>query len=193
MGRLGLDLESVRRLLLRLGDSLPGLLASLRAAVAARDVVGAAAFAHTVAGAAGNLGAAELRRAARDLENAARGGRDGLEALLAEAETRAAVVSRSIDALREAVPASPRPAEAPTDPARDTGAVRAALERLLPALDECDASTAGAALAEADAAGLDAVAAEEAARLRDLVETCEYEGARAAAERLLGRLREPAR
>ena len=61
VGRLGLDLETVRRLLLRMADGLAALLAGLRTAVASGDPRAAAAQAHTIAGAAGNLGADELR------------------------------------------------------------------------------------------------------------------------------------
>ena len=107
--RLGLDVATVRRLLLRLGDSLPSLLAGLRAAVASSDAAAAAAQAHTLAGAAGNLGAHALRGVAKQLEAAAREGAVGLEGSLAEVEAHAAVVARSIDSLRAAAAAGPAP------------------------------------------------------------------------------------
>jgi two-component system sensor histidine kinase/response regulator len=178
--RLGLEVSTVRRLLLRLGDSLPSLLAGLRAAVASGDTAAAAAQAHTLAGAAGNLGADALRGVAKQLEAAAREGAVGLEGPLAEVEAHAVVVARSIDSLRAAASAGQAPAEGPADAA----AVRAALERLAGALDERDASAADAALRDADAAGLDAFAGEDAGRLRDLVEACEYGAARPLAARL---------
>ena len=181
--RLGLDVSTVRRLLLRLGDSLPSLLAGLRAAVASSDAAAAAAQAHTLAGAAGNLGAHALRGVAKQLEAAAREGAVGLEGSLAEVEAHAAVVARSIDSLRAAAAAGPAPAEGPADAA----VVRAALDRLATALDDRDASAADAALRDADAAGLDAFAGEDAGRLRDLVEACEYGAARPLVARLAAR------
>ena len=182
MRRLGLDLSSVRRLLLRLGDNLPSLLTALRAAVETADVPAAAAHAHTLAGAAGNLGANALRHAAKSMEAAARGGLAGLPGGLLEVEARAAVLARSIDTLR-AHGVAARAAGGSSDPA----AVRAALQALVTALEEYDASSASAALRAAAEAGLDREAGEDGPRLRELVEACDYEGARALATRLCTR------
>ena len=124
--RLGLDVSTVRRLLLRLGDSLPSLLAGLRAAVASSDAAAAAAQAHTLAGAAGNLGAHALRGVAKQLEAAAREGAVGLEGPLAEVEAHAVVVARSIDSLRAAAAAGQAPAEGPADAGGGPGRARAA-------------------------------------------------------------------
>ena len=60
---------------LRFGTGRRPLLDALRAAVASGDAAGAARQAHTIAGAAGNLGAHALRAAAKQLEHAAREGR----------------------------------------------------------------------------------------------------------------------
>ena len=74
---------------------------ALRAGVASGDAPEAARHAHTIAGAAGNLGVDALRDAAKALEHAARAGRTDLAALLADVEQCAAVALRSIDTLRD--------------------------------------------------------------------------------------------
>ncbi|MGH9335768.1 MAG: response regulator, partial [Vicinamibacteria bacterium] len=96
--RLGLPWESLRAMLLRFAGERRTLEA-LRAAVAASDTAAAARHAHTLAGAAGNLGADLLREAAKTLETAARDGSSDPRNLLPVVEERAAVVFSSIDSL----------------------------------------------------------------------------------------------
>ena len=100
--RLGIDRATLERMLLRFADGQQEVVDALRAAVIAGDGVMAARHAHAIAGASGNLGADGLRSAAKALEQSAREGRTDLSGLLAALEERAAVVFRSIEALRPA-------------------------------------------------------------------------------------------
>src|SRR5262245_10774785 len=184
--RLGLDFDSLRRLLVRFADRQGPALEALRAAVAAGDSGAAAWHAHTMAGAAGNLGAGALQVAAMALEHAARGGRTDLAALLAALEGQAAVAFRSIETVRrEREPV-------PTEAARsfDASAARAARERLHVALGDSDLSTASEALADLTRVGLPAPAGADLPRLRDRVEGYKYAEAQVIATRLLERLGE---
>jgi two-component system sensor histidine kinase/response regulator len=180
--RLGLEFATFRRMLIRFADGQGAMLDALRAAVAAGDSSAAAKHAHAIAGAAGNLGAETLRAAAKALERAGREGRTDFAHLLADVETSAAVVRRSIDALRETT--------APTAVASRQlllPAARAALERLQAALADFDLSGASSALAELDRVEMPGDVSE-LARLRDHVDRYEYEEARILATRLLGQI-----
>jgi CheY-like chemotaxis protein/HPt (histidine-containing phosphotransfer) domain-containing protein len=182
--RLGLDLETFRRMLLRFGDSQRPVLEGLRAAVASGDSAAAARHAHAIAGASGNLGADALRGAAKALERAGRDGRTDLTHLLADVETSAAVVFRSIDTLRESrASAGAEPGHVLVPPA-----ARAALERLQAALGDFDLSAASTALADLDLVAMSGASAGELARLRQHVDGYEYEEARALTTQLLGQI-----
>ncbi len=80
--RLGLGFDSLRKMLIRFADGQVQTLDDLRAAVAAGDIKAAARQAHAIAGAAGNLGADDLRAAAKALEQAGRDGRRDLDGLV---------------------------------------------------------------------------------------------------------------
>jgi HPt (histidine-containing phosphotransfer) domain-containing protein len=181
--RLGLDFQSLKRILVRFADGHRSIRASLRDAVNAGDAEAAARHAHAIAGAAGNLGLDELRAAARALEQAARAGGGDLAARLAEVEASAEVAFGSIESLRGA-PAAAAPGGGDGRPFAAPEA-RAALERLRAALEESDSSAASRALSELAAFALPAAAAGELARLRSHVEGYEYEEAGALAGRLL--------
>jgi signal transduction histidine kinase/CheY-like chemotaxis protein/HPt (histidine-containing phosphotransfer) domain-containing protein len=142
--RLGVDFESLRRMLLRFADGNGRTLDALRAAVSAGDPAGAARHAHAMAGAAGNLGAYRLHIAAKAVERAGLLGTAELAPLLATLEEHAAVVLRSIETLR-AETATVNAANASPFEETETGR---ALERLRSALDVYDFSAAGDALAE---------------------------------------------
>ena len=185
--RLGLDVETLRRMLLKFGDGQPAVVDALRAAVASGDGNAAARHAHAIAGASGNLGADSLRAAAKALEHAGRDGRTDLADLFTDVETRAAVVFRSIDTLRDSrgqVGTVPEPVPGPIIV---PSAARAALERLQAALGDFDLSAASSALAALDGAAMSG-AAEALSRLREHVDSYDYEEARALATRLLGQI-----
>jgi PAS domain S-box-containing protein len=185
--RLGLDIETFRRMLLRFGDGQPAVLDALRAAVASGDGAAAARHAHAIAGASGNLGADGLRGAAKALERAGRDGRTDLAGLLADVESSASVVLRSIDTLRDSrASAAAAPAQVLVPPA-----ARRALERLQAALGDFDLSAASTALAELDLVAMPGAAAGELARLRQHVDGYEYDEARALTTRLLGQIGSP--
>jgi two-component system, sensor histidine kinase and response regulator len=182
--RLGIERKTLEQMLVRFAPGLGPGLAALRGAVVAGDAAGAAKHAHAIAGSAGNLGADGLRAAAKALEHAGREGRTDLAGLLIDVEDRAAVVSRSIEALRppERVTATePRPFN------RDSA--DAALERLTLALDGYDLSSANGALADLGTSGLPAWAVDDLIHLRHSVDGYEYEEARGIAARLLARVR----
>jgi HPt (histidine-containing phosphotransfer) domain-containing protein len=143
--------------------------------------------AHGIAGAAGNLGAEDLRAAAKALELAGRAGRTDLSELLAAVNERAAVVARSIASLR----ANPGPgATAAVGQALDRQEARAALERLTAALNDFDLSSASDALAELTTSGVSALASADVERLRQHVDGYDYEAAREVASGLLARIQE---
>ena len=182
LGRLGLDYETLQRMLVRFADGQGSTFAALRAAVGSGDSAAAAKHAHAIAGAAGNLGADDLRTAAKALERAGRDGRKDLSQLLDDIEARAAIVFRSIDALRETdkgVPADGGQVLIPP-------AARPILERLHVALSDFDLSGASSALADLDAVAMPGVS--ELVALRNHVDRYEYDEARELASRLLGQI-----
>jgi two-component system sensor histidine kinase/response regulator len=181
LSRLGIDRETLERMLLRFADGQRDTVNALRKAVIAGDCAVAARHAHAIAGAAGNLGADELRAAAKALEHAGREGQVDLTVLLADVEERAAVVFRSIDSLRSEA----RPVVDTVRHAFDRATARAALERLAVALDDYDLSSASGALADLATAGLPAWAADDFRRLQDSVDGYDYAEARGFAARLL--------
>ena len=186
--RLGLEFETFRRMLIRFADGQGATLDALRAAVASHDCAAVARHAHAIAGASGNLGADGLRAAAKALENAGRDGRqEDLHPLLGDLETRTAVVFDSIDTLRGA-----------SSPLSDNrghlsvpAAARTALEHLETALSDFDVSGATSAFADLDRIAMpDAVS--DLARLRNHIDSYEYDEARALATRLLEQIRSEA-
>ncbi len=184
--RLGLEFDSLKRMLVRFRDGQEPTLDALRAAVAAGDAAGAARHAHAIAGAAGNLGADSLRASAKAMEHAGREGRSDLAALLAELEDRAAVVFRSIDTLRGGTAT----AAAAAEPGREfvPTEARAALERLRVAVADFDLSAASSALTDLGSVGMPASAAADLARLRGHVDGYEYEEAGALVNSLLDQI-----
>jgi len=182
--RLGLEFASLRRMLVRFADGQGPTLDALRAAVASGDAGAAAQHAHAIAGAAGNLGADELRVAAKALEHAGREGRTDLDPLLADLEAQAAVAFRSIDTLREAKAPAPAEPDRPFVPAE----ARAALERLQAALGDFDLSAASRALSDLGNVAMPGGGAADLALLRNHVDSYEYNEARVLATRLLEQL-----
>ncbi len=179
--RLGLEFESLQRMLVRFADSQGATLDALRAAVASSDSAAVARQAHAIAGAAGNLGADALHAAAKALERAGRENSGNLAQLLTQLDAEAAVVFRSIDTLREAraaVPSEPTQVFVPAD-------ARAVLERLQAALRDYDLSAASAALDDLDGLAMPGSAAGDLVRLRNRVDSYEYDEARVLATRLL--------
>jgi PAS domain S-box-containing protein len=176
--RLGIEFASLQRMLLRFGDGQGPTLEALRAAVAAGDASAVARHAHTIAGAAGNLGADKLRAAAKTLERAGRDGNTDFAPLLADLEEQATVVFRSIDTLREVKDTAP----AETAPLLVPAEARAALERLQVALGDFDLSAASSALVDLN--GI-AMPSDDLARLRNHVDSYEYDEARLLTSRLL--------
>jgi two-component system, sensor histidine kinase and response regulator len=178
--RLGLEYETFKRMLVRFADTQGPTLDALRSAVAAGDAAAAARHAHAIAGASGNLGADALRAAAKALERAGHEGGDGLGQLLGELEGRAAVVFRSIDRLRGVPP----PAAAGSVKSAISGQARAVLERLQAALGDFDLTAASSALADLDRVGMPANA-DDLVRLRNHIDSYEYEEARVLVTRML--------
>jgi two-component system sensor histidine kinase/response regulator len=175
--RLGLPWESLRAMLLRFAEGERRTLELLRAAVASADGPAAARYAHTLAGAAGNLGADHLREATKALEKAGREGAE-LSDLLRVVEEKAAVVFSSIDSLH----AEPkRPAPVPTASAVDPERLRGALTRLRTALEDSDPGSSSAVLDELTNIG----AGEDLERVRTLAEGYQYDEAAEIVARLL--------
>jgi HPt (histidine-containing phosphotransfer) domain-containing protein len=173
LARLGLEFASLRKMLIRFADGQRKTFDDLRAAVAAGDSNAAGRHAHAIAGAAGNLGARELRVAAKALETAARDGESQLQPLLDAIDRHAAVVFRSIDTLRATDAAPAQAATAPHDPAK----LNAGLQRLAAALADFDLSVSEDALTELAAVGASGTLAGELAKVRELVELYEFDSA----------------
>jgi two-component system sensor histidine kinase/response regulator len=178
--RLGLEFESLQRMLVRFADGQGATLEALRAAVASNDSAAVARQAHAIAGAAGNLGADALHAAAKDLERAGRENSGNLAQLLTQLEAQAALVLRSINTLRGArgpVPSESAQGFVPAD-------ARTVLERLQVALSDYDLSTASALLSDLDRLAMPGKAGD-LVRLRNHVDSYEYGDARVLATRLL--------
>ena len=178
--RLGLEFESFRRMLIRFAESKDAMLDPLRTAVAASESAAVERHAHAIAGASGNLGADDLRTAAKALERAGRSGEKDLAALHRDLEARAAVVFDSIDGLRTAtapVSAEPGSLFVPAE-------ARSALTRLQAALGDFDLSAATSALAELDSVDMPRTA-NVLSRLRHHVDNYDYDEARVIATQLL--------
>jgi PAS domain S-box-containing protein len=181
--RLGLEFESLRRMLIRFADGRDAMFEPLRTAMAAGDAAAVARHAHAIAGASGNLGADQLRAAAKALERAGRDGEQDLAVLHRDLETRAAVVFNSIDRLRNAA----APASADPDSLFVPVEARSALVRLQTALGDFDLSAATSALAELETVDMPH-AASVLSRLRRHVDSYEYDEARMIATELLGQI-----
>ena len=171
-------------MLVRFADGQAPTLNALRASVESGHTSEAARHAHVIAGAAGNLGVASLRNAAKALEHAARTGRTDLAELLAEIEQCAAVAFRSIDTLRDDAAAVPAVTTGPLD----TTAVRAVLERLQTALGDFELSAANDAIADLAVLAVPSGATAELTRLRDRVDSFDYDEAQAIVARIVGQL-----
>jgi two-component system sensor histidine kinase/response regulator len=181
--RLDLEFETFQRMLVRFADSQGATIDALRAAVASGDSAAVARHAHAIAGASGNLGAEGLGAAAKALERAGRAGDGDLAHLFADLEAKAAVVFRSVDTLRGTI------APVATEPGQVLvpAAARIALEQLQAALGDFDVSAASDALADLDRTPMPGVVSD-LARLRNHVDSYEYEEARVLATWLLGQI-----
>ena len=188
--RLGLPFESLRTLLIRFAQGQRKTLEALREAVEAGEPSRAAREAHALAGAAGNLGADQLREASKVMEKAGRDEQTNLLELFSLVEQRAAVVFRSIEALQASSETLPTHAGAvpvlPADPVK----LRTSLAKLHHALGELDLSSSAEAIAELQKTSLDRDMGKGLARLRELVENYEYDEAAALTCRLLENLKE---
>ncbi len=186
LARLGIGFESLQRMLVRFADGQPRTVANLRVAVDAGDAAAAAAHAHALAGAAGNLGADTLREGAKALELAARSGSADLADLAARVERLAAVVFQSIDALRtpaesppttpaadEAAPAAPAGTPAPIDSAT----LKKALVELQDALAAGDPDASGAGFDTLSALPLPGAARAAVARARTQADDYQFDEA----------------
>jgi two-component system sensor histidine kinase/response regulator len=151
--RLGIPLERLRPILFRFLEDQRKTLKDLRGVVAAQDTIAARHRAHALAGAAGNLGANDLRRVARDLELAALNGNASLADLFRKVDESAEIVFRSIDSLRPECD-SPAPqavapnvvSAVPQSPPADAAVLRQHLENLQSALRNGDLSGSSATL-----------------------------------------------
>jgi PAS domain S-box-containing protein len=186
--RLGLSFEDLRRMLIRFAEGQQKTLDNLRDAVKSGGAAAARRHAHSIVGAAGNLGADDLRKAAKELELAAQAGRTDLGELLREVEDRAVIVFRSIESLREKPGEVEEAADAatPADPAR----LRDLLERLRAALADFDLSGTSEAFREVAALGLPAELRRELTHVHRLIDDLDYDSAAEAVGQLLSRMEE---
>jgi HPt (histidine-containing phosphotransfer) domain-containing protein len=165
----------------------------LRAAVVAHDVAAARHHAHALAGAAGNLGADELRQAAKNLELATVEGNSDLTELFRLVDERAGIVFGSLESLR-VQPTGPSPpghrgkvSEHPNAAQNtvDPIALRACLERLRTAVDDGDLSGATEVLKGIIDLDLPEPTRGRIMRMQQFVDMYEYDKAREAVNELL--------
>ncbi len=184
--RLGIPFDRLQPMLLRFADSQRPTLEELAQAVASRDAETARRHAHSIAGAAGNLGADRLRGLARELEIAARDGLlDSLPSLLRLVADEARRVFDGIEALRTPSPEAAKAASwSPIDPAR----LREALESLKVALSDFDLSGSSDALDTLAALGTPADWRPDLNGLRQRIDDYNFDEALIVADRLLGLL-----
>jgi HPt (histidine-containing phosphotransfer) domain-containing protein len=108
MQRLGLERESILRMLRQFATGQSRIVRELRAAIEAGDREEGRRLAHSLAGAAGNLSAHALRRHAKTIELAIKFNQENLEGMLIEVEEEASRVFAGIRLLDE-VPSEPAP------------------------------------------------------------------------------------
>jgi serine phosphatase RsbU (regulator of sigma subunit)/anti-sigma regulatory factor (Ser/Thr protein kinase)/HPt (histidine-containing phosphotransfer) domain-containing protein len=119
--RLGLAPGELADLLRAFAPQAEAHLAALARVVEAADAEGTRREAHALAGAAGNLGAAALHRAAKALEHIARGGVGGLAGPLEEVTREGHALLAAIAALGPAAPAATTAEAGPPEPAAPRG------------------------------------------------------------------------
>jgi PAS domain S-box-containing protein len=184
--RLGIPFEKLRAVLLRFADGQRPTLEALRSAVAAADAVAARKHAHALGGAAGNLGALDLHRAARALEGAASQGNADLSGLFHKIEECAYIVFASIDSLRTEAPSLPRSEGREKEQPVDLAGLRGHLERLRFFLTDGDLSGCAAVLQEIVPLPVPDDCRAQISRLQELIDAYEYEEAVRVVDRLLG-------
>ena len=181
LARLGLEFGTLCRMLVRFANGQRKTLEDLRTAVAAGDLDAASRHAHAIAGAAGNLGAEDLRRAAKAMELAARDGTGDAQSLMRAVDDHAAIVLRSIDTLQAPVEgaSSERTDVVPLEK------LSGALKRLAAALDESDPSASSDVLSELASFNAPAPMRTALARVHELVDDYEFEAAAEAVTELI--------
>ena len=178
-------------MLIRFAGDGSTTVAAARRAVEQTDWRSAALHAHSLAGAAGNLGATRLRELAKALELGAGAGAPDVHDRLAGVEREAARVFAAIQTLKPAAPADAAPV-AQAGAAADTAVLAPLLARLRAALVDGDPVGSEEAIAALNEAGVPASWRADLARLRDLAERYEFEAAVDLADRLAQRLGGPA-
>ena len=183
MQRLGLPWPSIKKILLRFGDGQPATRDELRQAMTSEDWESARRHAHSIAGASGNLGAADLRTKAKELEDAIKHGKGDYEPLYQVMNEELESVLSAIESLRP-VENSASDENKPVDEA----AVRSALEDLKTKLDEGDMSAIETAMESVNALGIPEDLRPALADVRKLVEGYDYFGAAEELDKILPQL-----
>jgi HPt (histidine-containing phosphotransfer) domain-containing protein len=174
--RLGIPLERLRPILLRFAEDQRQTLEKLRAAVTAKDAAGARHHAHALAGAAGNLGADDLRQMARVLEMAALKGDSDLAELFRPVDESAHTVFQSIESLRaESTPSAP--SALASSPSADPQLLRNHLERLQSVLASGDLSGSSATLDALRGLSVPPELEPRLVRMKEFVDGYEYDRA----------------
>ncbi len=137
--RLGLPKEVIETMLLQFGRGQRQVVNQLREAIEGEDGEATRRLAHSLAGAAGNLSAHELRRLAKTIELAVKYGKGNLPAMVTELGAEAARVFEGLDILAElraqSAPSAQETASKP-GPAASTNPPDPALARLFLELAE---------------------------------------------------------
>ena len=169
--RTGGNRQRYESLLQRFAASQTGAVREIRAAIAAKDIETAQRTAHSLKGAAANLGANDLSTAFATVEIAIKTGSDASAALVEVEKLLAATVA----AIQRALPSNVNPPA--TSPRNgDSAAAVPALWRLKKLL-ESDDSEAAEFIVEARATLSSALAASEVESLERMVRDFNYDGA----------------
>ncbi len=160
--RLGLPWASLKRMLLRFAEAQPQTLRELRAALDQPDWEAARRHAHSIAGAAGNLSAIELRVRAKALEMAIMDQAGDYEPLYTAV---AAELDWVLGSIRTLAPAPIAPASAPAGPC-DAAALAQALAALAESLESGDLDATQQHLVACEKAGVPTALADDFARVR---------------------------
>ena len=184
--RLGLPLERLVPMLIRFADGLPKMLDDIRSAVSGKESSQVARAAHSLAGAAGNLGAAQLRLACLTLEKAAATSGSDLDRMSALVETEGLAVMESIVAIRPK--ADEQASVIRTSPGVsvfDVPKLRLDLQLLNDRISECDFTGASEVITRISMRVVPAEISSSLTLINSLIDGYEFDEAREQLESLL--------
>jgi len=176
MNRLGLPVESIQKMILRLPGSLARTFKDLLESLESKDDETARRHAHSIAGAAGNLSADMLHRHAKTLELAIKFGQGSYQGMLAALEAEAARVMAGIQQFEALAGDSEKRGKASAQPASpaEVRKLQTVFEELIAALGEGDLEVIAQVAGKLKELPLPEVIVEDFDRLTELVDGFDY-------------------